>query len=82
MTENTSKRSDAITKGPAKAPARAMLRGAGFTDEQMAQPMVAVVNTWSTVTPCNMHLADLAEPIREGLRGGGATPLNNESPWL
>ena len=76
MTETTSKRSDAITKGAAKAPARAMLRGAGFTDEQMAQPMVAVVNTWSTVTPCNMHLADLAEPIREGLRGGGATPVD------
>ena len=76
MTEMTSKRSDAITKGAAKAPARAMLRGAGFTDEQMAQPMVAVVNTWSTVTPCNMHLADLAEPIREGLRGGGATPVD------
>ena len=76
MTETSSKRSDAITKGPAKAPARAMLRGAGYSDEQMAQPMVAVVNTWSTVTPCNMHLADLAEPIREGLRGGGATPVD------
>ncbi|GMM92689.1 dihydroxy-acid dehydratase [Qipengyuania sp. MTN3-11] len=76
MTENSAKRSDAITKGPAKAPARAMLRGAGFTDAQMAQPMVAVVNTWSTVTPCNMHLASLAEPIREGLRCGGATPVD------
>ena len=76
MTQTASKRSDAITKGPAKAPARAMLRGAGFTDEQMAQPMVAVVNTWSTVTPCNMHLADLAEPIRQGLRENGATPVD------
>lgn len=76
MTETPHKRSDAITRGPAKAPARAMLRGAGFTDAQMAQPMVAVVNTWSTVTPCNMHLASLAEPIREGLRGAGATPVD------
>lgn len=73
---NRPKRSDAITKGPAKAPARAMLRGAGFTDAQMAQPMVAVINTWSTVTPCNMHLAELAKPIREGLREGGATPID------
>ncbi len=73
---NSSKRSDAITKGPARAPARAMLRGAGFTDKDMAQPMVAVVNTWSTVTPCNMHLNLLAEPIRKGLRDGGCTPVD------
>lgn len=74
--EQKPKRSDAITKGPAKAPARAMLRGAGFTDQDFAQPMIAVVNTWSTVTPCNMHLADLAAPIRDGIRAGGATPVD------
>ncbi|MEX6633882.1 dihydroxy-acid dehydratase [Hyphococcus lacteus] len=71
-----SKRSDAITKGPAKAPARAMLRAAGYGDKDFDQPMVAVVNTWSTVTPCNMHLAELAEPVREGVRAGGATPID------
>ncbi|WP_234028708.1 dihydroxy-acid dehydratase [Pseudoblastomonas halimionae] len=76
MTDIKPKISDAITKGPAKAPARAMLRAAGYDDEAMARPMVAVVNTWSTVTPCNMHLADLAEPVREGLREGGATPVD------
>ncbi len=72
----TAKRSDAITKGPAKAPARAMLRAAGYSDKDMAQPMIAVVNTWSTVTPCNMHLDKLAEPVREGVRAGGATPVD------
>ncbi|WP_411820528.1 dihydroxy-acid dehydratase [Hyphococcus formosus] len=71
-----SKRSDAITKGPAKAPARAMLRAVGYGDKDFEQPMVAVVNTWSTVTPCNMHLAELAEPVREGVRAGGATPID------
>ena len=76
MTETRPKRSDAITKGPAKAPARAMLRAAGYDDKDFAQPMVAVVNTWSTVTPCNMHLADLAEPVRAGVRAGGATPID------
>ena len=70
------KRSDAIVKGPARAPARAMLRAAGYDDRDFAQPMIAVVNTWSTVTPCNMHLADLAEPVREGVRAGGATPVD------
>ncbi|WJY18217.1 dihydroxy-acid dehydratase [Alteriqipengyuania flavescens] len=76
MTDPKAKISDAITKGPAKAPARAMLRAAGYDDAAMAQPMVAVVNTWSTVTPCNMHLQALAEPVREGLRAGGATPVD------
>ncbi len=76
MTELKIKRSDAITKGPAKAPARAMLRAAGYGDQDFAQPMIAVVNTWSTVTPCNLHLGALAEPVRAGVRAGGATPID------
>lgn len=71
-----SKRSDAILKGPARAPARAMLRAAGYTDEDFDKPMVAVVNTWSTVTPCNMHLDKLAEPVRAGVRAGGGVPVD------
>ena len=70
------KRSDTITKGPARAPARAMLRAVGFEDSDFKKPIVAVVNTWTTVTPCNMHLDALAEPIREGLREGGAAPVD------
>jgi len=76
MTETIAKRSDAITKGPARAPARAMLRAVGYDDKDFDQPMIAVVNTWSTVTPCNMHLDALAEPVREGVRAGGATPID------
>ncbi len=72
----TTKRSDAITKGPAKAPARSMLRATGLGDEELAGPIIAVVNTWTTVTPCNMHLDKLAEPVREGVRAGGATPVD------
>lgn len=72
----TARRSDAITRGPARAPARAMLRGAGLSDEDLARPLIAVINTWSTVTPCNLHLADLAEPVRKGVRAGGATPID------
>ena len=75
MTETT-KRSDAITKGPAKAPARAMLRATGLGDKEFSQPMIAVVNTWSTVTPCNIHLDKLAEPVRQGVRAGGGTPID------
>ncbi len=53
-----------------------MLRAAGYGDKELAQPMIAVVNTWSTITPCNMHLGALAEPVRAGVRAGGATPVD------
>lgn len=76
MREDQHRRSHAITRGPARAPARAMLRGAGYSDEDLARPLIAVVNTWSTVTPCNLHLADLAEPVRRGVREGGGTPVD------
>ncbi|HEY5712339.1 MAG TPA: dihydroxy-acid dehydratase [Allosphingosinicella sp.] len=62
--------------GPARAPARAMLRAAGFDDAAMAKPMVAIVNTWSTVTPCNMHLRDLAGHCRRGIEEAGGTAVD------
>jgi dihydroxy-acid dehydratase len=68
-------KSDQIKKGPDRAPARAMLRATGLDDEEIYRPMIAVVNTWSDVTPCNMHLRDLAEPLKEGIRAAGGTPL-------
>jgi dihydroxy-acid dehydratase len=67
--------SDKIKRGRDHAPARAMLRATGLGDDQMAAPLVAVVNTWSEVTPCNLHLRDLAEPLKEGIRQAGGTPI-------
>lgn len=67
--------SDQIKKGPQHAPARAMLRATGMDDEQIYQPLIAVVNTWSDMTPCNMHLRELAVPLKEGIRAAGATPV-------
>jgi dihydroxy-acid dehydratase len=67
--------SDAIKKGVARAPARAMLKATGLTDADLAKPLVAVANTWSDVTPCNMHLRGLAEKIKEGIRAAGGTPI-------
>ena len=64
-----------LIEGPARAPARAMLRAAGFDDAKMAKPMVAVVNTWTTVTPCNMHLKDLATHACAGIEAAGGTPV-------
>ena len=62
--------------GPARAPARAMLRAAGYDEEAMAKPMVAIVNTWSNVTPCNIHLRGLAEHARRGILEAGGTPVD------
>jgi len=67
--------SDAIKKGVARAPARAMLKATGLTDADLAKPLVAVANTWSDVTPCNMHLRSLAEKVKEGIRAAGGTPI-------
>ena len=64
-----------LIEGPARAPARAMLRAAGYDDKKMAKPMVAIVNTWTTVTPCNMHLRDLATHAAAGVEAAGGTPV-------
>jgi dihydroxy-acid dehydratase len=68
-------RSDAIKKGQARAPARAMLRATGLGDAELARPLVAVLNTWTEVTPCNFHLRRLGEQVKEGIRAAGGTPV-------
>ncbi len=68
-------KSDQIKKGPDRAAARAMLRATGMGDKELSQPMIAVVNTWSDVTPCNMHLRELAEHLKAGIRAAGGTPV-------
>ncbi len=64
-----------MKSGPNRAPARAMLRATGLDDKAIQQPLVAVVNTWSEVTPCNIHLRALAEPVKDGIRAAGGTPI-------
>ena len=70
--------SHVVTDGPHRAPARAMLRGAGLTDEDLQRPLVAVVNTWSEVTPCNVHLRALAEPLKGAIREAGVRARRHE----
>lgn len=69
------KRSAIITEGPSRAPARAMLKAMGLTDEDLAKPMVGIANTWIETTPCNFHLRRLSEKIKEGVRAAGGTPI-------
>lgn len=68
-------RSDAIKKGPRRAPARAMLRATGLDDEALARPMVAVIGTFTDVMPCTMHLRELAGHAAAGVREAGGTPF-------
>jgi dihydroxy-acid dehydratase len=74
-THNPKQLSAVMKSGPGRAPARAMLRATGLDDAAIAKPMVAIVNTWSDVTPCNMHLRGLATPVREGILEAGGTPV-------
>ena len=68
-------RSDTIKKGPDRAPARAMLRATGLDARAIEKPMVAIVHTWSNVSPCNINLRDLAQDVAEGVRAAGGTPI-------
>ncbi len=68
-------RSDTLKKGPSRAPARAMLKGAGYTDSDLEKPLIGIANTWTEVTPCNMHLRALAEKVKVGVREAGGTPI-------
>jgi dihydroxy-acid dehydratase len=68
-------RSRAITNGRDRAPARAMLKGIGFTDADLARPIVGIANTWTETMPCNYGLRDLAVHVKEGIRAAGGTPM-------
>jgi dihydroxy-acid dehydratase len=67
-------RSHIITRGTERTPNRAMLRAVGFTDEDFNKPIIGVANGYSTITPCNVGLGDLAEAAMEALRDAGTMP--------
>jgi dihydroxy-acid dehydratase len=75
MAENLKPRSSVITNGPDRAPARAMFKSIGFTDEDLSRPIVGVANTWIEIGPCNFHLRGLAAKVKEGIRASGGTPM-------
>ena len=68
-------RSKDVTEGYTKAPARAMLRAVGMTDEDWDKPQIGVASSWNEVTPCNMPLSDLARRSKEGVFTAGGFPL-------
>src|SRR5947208_3109989 len=75
MTLNPKQHSSIITDGRDRAGARAMLKGIGFTDDDLARPIIGVANTWIETMPCNYHLRRLAAKVKEGIRAAGGTPM-------
>ena len=64
-----------ITDGRDRAGARSMLKAIGFTDADLARPIVGIANTWIETMPCNFHLRRLAAKVKEGVRAAGGTPM-------
>lgn len=76
MSESSLKpRSAGLTDGAPRAAARAMLRAVGLKDEDFRRPLIGIANTWIEIGPCNYHLRELAEHVREGIKAAGGTPL-------
>ncbi|TMD33655.1 MAG: dihydroxy-acid dehydratase [Chloroflexi bacterium] len=75
MTLDPKRHSSIITNGRDRAGARAMLKGIGFTDDDLARPIIGVANTWIETMPCNFHLRTLAARVKEGIRAAGGTPM-------
>ena len=76
MATNPLKRHSAeMTDGPSRAPARAMLKAIGFTDDDLAKPLIGVATTWIETMPCNYNQRELAKYVKEGIREAGGTPM-------
>ncbi|MBX9789871.1 MAG: dihydroxy-acid dehydratase [Pirellulales bacterium] len=67
-------RSQEVTEGPSRAPARAFLRAMGLTDDDLKKPFVGVASTWNEATPCNITLNRQAQAAKRGVREAGGTP--------
>ncbi|MFZ0394227.1 MAG: dihydroxy-acid dehydratase [Terracidiphilus sp.] len=75
MTIEGKRQSIPLTEGPSRAAARSYLRGAGFNKEDLHKPIIGIANTWTEIGTCNLHLRELAEALKEGIREAGGTPM-------
>ena len=75
MPDMPKRHSAAMTEGPDRAPARAMLRAIGYTREDLAKPIIGVGHCWIETMPCNYNHRELAEHVKAGIRAAGATPM-------
>ncbi len=75
MATDLKKKSRAMTEGLNRAGARTFFHAVGLSREDMAKPLIGIANTWIETMPCNMHLRDLAEKVKAGIREAGGTPM-------
>ncbi len=75
MTFDPRHKSRTLLDGPDRAPARSMLKAIGFTDADLARPLVGVGHCWIEVTPCNWNHQKMAQKVKEGVRAAGGTPI-------
>jgi dihydroxy-acid dehydratase len=68
-------RSSEVTEGTDQAPSRAMFRAMGYDDDDLSSPMVGVANPAADITPCNVHLDDVAEAAYDGIDDSGGMPI-------
>ena len=69
------KNSIVLTEGPNRAAARSYFRRVGFTKEDLHKPIIGIANTWTEIGPCNFHLRQVAEAVKQGIREAGGTPM-------
>jgi dihydroxy-acid dehydratase len=69
------RQSAVLTEGPSRAAARSYLRGVGFSKDDLHKPIIGVANTWTEIGPCNFHLRQVAEAVKQGIREAGGTPM-------
>ncbi|MCW2665398.1 MAG: ilvD [Frankiales bacterium] len=72
---NNKPRSNDVTEGDRRAPARAMLRAVGLTDEDVDKAQIGVASSWNEITPCNLSLDRLAKAAKVGVREAGGFPM-------
>ncbi|MCL5780718.1 MAG: dihydroxy-acid dehydratase [Firmicutes bacterium] len=68
-------RSDAMKKGLERAPHRSLFKALGLVDEELSRPMIGVVNSFNEIVPGHIHLKDIAEAVKAGVRMAGGTPV-------
>ena len=75
MTIEGKRQSIPLTEGPSRAAARSYLRGSGFAKDDLHKPIIGIANTWTEIGTCNVHLRQIAEWLKIGIREAGGTPM-------
>jgi dihydroxy-acid dehydratase len=75
MTIEGKRQSIPLTEGPSRAAARSYLRGSGFSRDDLHKPIIGIANTWTEIGTCNVHLREISEALKQGIREAGGTPM-------